>query len=129
MNGRPPGAQLIVEDAATVVAFCAQVFDAVPVRCECLLDGQVLQAELDLDGYPLTISEWPEDPPGPQDSAVALPLVSLDSHTLVERALAAGATLATTGAGDVPAAAVVFLDPSGHRWAATPARPHDDSAR
>jgi PhnB protein len=125
VSGRPPGAQLIVEDAATVVAFCTQVFDAVPVQCECLLDGQILQAELDVDGYRLTISEWPEGPLEPDDSVVALRLFSLNARTLVERALAAHATLASTVAGDAPAA-VVFQDPSGHRWAVTTA--HDDDA-
>lgn len=120
MNVQPPGAQLDVEDATTVLAFCAQVFDAVLVQCEYLLDGQVLHAELNVGGNRLTISEWPESPPGPAKSVVALTLTALDPRTLVERALAAGATLESTAIGDPPAA-VVFRDPSGYRWMVTTA--------
>jgi uncharacterized glyoxalase superfamily protein PhnB len=126
VNAQPPGAQLDVEDAATVVAFCAQVFDAVPMQCECLLDGRVLNAELNVGGNRLTISEWPENPPGPAESVVALTLTSLDPRTLVERALAAGATLESTAIGDSPAA-VVFRDPSGYRWVVTTALGDDGS--
>lgn len=113
-----------VADVATVVAFCVQVFDAVPVQCECLLDGQVLHAELNVGGNRLTISEWPESPAGSATSVVALRLTSLAPRALAERALAAGATLESTAIGDPPAA-VVFRDPSGYRWVVSTA-PGDD---
>ncbi|MFF5175173.1 VOC family protein [Micromonospora sp. NPDC000089] len=109
------GAHLTVTDVATVTAFYAEVFEAVPVQRECLLDGRVLHAELVVGGHRLTVSEWSDRPAGPGSPAVPLPLTPADPNLLVQRALAAGATLEPTNSG--PPFGVVFRDPAGLRWA------------
>ncbi|MFI7218909.1 VOC family protein [Micromonospora maritima] len=109
------GAHLTVTDVATVTAFYAEVFEAVPVQRECLLDGRVLHAELVVDGHLLTVSEWCDPPGEPGGPGGPLPLAPADPHLLVRRALAAGATLEPANGG--PPAGVVFRDPAGLRWA------------
>ncbi|MFI5833597.1 VOC family protein [Micromonospora sp. NPDC051300] len=109
------GAHLTVTDVATVTAFYAAVFEAVPVQRECLLDGRVLHAELVVDGHRLTVSEWSDGPGDPGGPGGPLPLAPADPHLLVQRALAAGATLEPPNGG--PPVGVVFRDPAGLRWA------------
>ncbi|PSK63566.1 hypothetical protein B0E53_04490 [Micromonospora sp. MH33] len=110
------GAYLTVNDVATVTAFYAEVFEAVPVQRECLPDGRVLHAELVVGGHRLTVSEWCDPPAEAAGPAGPLPLAAADPHLLVQRALAAGATLEPGAGGPVD---VVFRDPAGQRWAVT----------
>lgn len=107
-----PGPQLAVSDVAPVVAFYTQVFDAVPVERECLLDGRVLHAELIVGGYRLTASEWYDGLPAGEQPAV-LTVTQDDPQLLLTRALAAGATLEPPVEG---LSGVVFRDPAGQRW-------------
>lgn len=107
-------AHLAVTDVATVTAFYAEVFEAVPVQRECLLDGRVVHAELVVGGHRLTVSEW-SDRPAEEGGDVPLSLTPPDPHLLVQRALAAGATLEATNGG--PPVGVVLRDPAGLRWA------------
>lgn len=110
-----PGPQLAVSDLAPVLAFYTEVFDAVPIERECLLDGRVLRAELIVGGYRLTASEWYDVPPvGAADRPAVLAVAPDDPQLLLNRALAAGAELEPVADG---ASGVVFRDPAGQRWA------------
>ncbi|WP_229397854.1 VOC family protein [Micromonospora okii] len=110
-----PGQHLTVGDTAEAIAFYTDVFAAVPLARECLLDGRVLRAELAVAGHHLTVSEWHEAPPpaATLPDPAALAVVPADPHLLLQRALAAGAVL-EPAAGDPPR--VVFRDPAGQRW-------------
>ncbi|MEV0002668.1 VOC family protein [Micromonospora sp. NPDC050980] len=105
-------AHLAVTDVATVTAFYAEVFEAVPVQRECLLDGRVVHAELVVGDHRLTVSEWSDRPAGEGGDA-PMSLTPPDPQLLVQRALAAGATLEPGG----PPRGVVLRDPAGLRWA------------
>ncbi|WP_089153950.1 VOC family protein [Micromonospora sp. NBS 11-29] len=117
MGGGDPrdDAHLTVTDVATVTAFYAEVFEALPVQRECLLDGRVLHAELLVGGHRLTVSEWSDRPADPGGPPAPLALTPADPDLLVRRALAAGATIEPTDGG--PPTGVVFRDPAGLRWA------------
>ncbi|WP_245675560.1 VOC family protein [Micromonospora halophytica] len=104
----------MVRDAAPVIAFYTDVFEAVPIERECLLDGRVLHAELAVGGHRLAVSEW-YDGPGAvaADGPVVLTVAPDDPQLLLKRALAAGAELEAAADGAVDA---VFRDPAGQRW-------------
>ncbi|MGB2568719.1 VOC family protein [Micromonospora citrea] len=112
-----PVPYLMVRDAAPVIAFYTDVFEAVPIERECLLDGRVLHAELAVGGHRLTVSEWCEGSRAVDavDGPAVLTVTPDDPQSLIERALAAGAQLeAADGAADA-----VFRDPAGQRWSVT----------
>lgn len=90
-----PVPYLLVRDAAPVIAFYTDVFEAVPIEQECLLDGRILHAELAVGGRRLTVSEWGEEPRTADagDGPVVLTIASDDPRLLLERALAAGAQI------------------------------------
>ncbi|MEV4483203.1 VOC family protein [Micromonospora coxensis] len=113
-----PVPHLLVRDAAPVIAFYTDVFEAVPIARECLLDGRVLHAELAVGGHRLTVSEWCEGPRTADagDGPVVLTIAPDDPRLLLERALAAGAQLEAAADGTADA---VLRDPAGQRWSVT----------
>lgn len=85
-------------------------------------DGRIGHVELAVDGARwMMADEYPEiqfEAPAPdRGSAVSLHLTVTGIDALVERLVAAGATLDRAPEDDPPAGRVaVFRDPFGHRW-------------
>jgi PhnB protein len=114
---------MTVNETAEAVDFYTKVFDAVQIGRECLLDGQLVQAELVIGEYVLVLSAWSEAAPArrPGVAAATTPLSfeSDDVDSLLRRAVAAGARIGWL-AGDVverdAAEGPVVHDPAGLRW-------------
>ncbi|MEU6075123.1 VOC family protein [Micromonospora sp. NPDC047074] len=120
-----PGRHLAVHDTAQTIAFYTDVFDAVQLDRECLLDGHVLHAELAVGSHRLTVSEWydaapPADAGSPGAGAGALTIERADAEAVLRRALAAGAHVEPQ-----PEAAhqIILRDPAGLCWNIVAPRP------
>jgi PhnB protein len=109
---------MTVSEAAKAVDFYTSVFDAVQIGRECLLDGQLVQAELAVGDYLLTVSAWCEaahvHQPEGADNTAPLTFESDDVDSLLRRAAAAGARIGRWP-GDATESAIVH-DPAGLRW-------------
>jgi PhnB protein len=111
--------RLTVDDAASAMTFYREVFDAIELQRECLVDGQIVRAELVVGRHRLVISAWDIDLPswgGEGRSATADPVLLLEcaeSAAVLRRAVAAGALVVPPADG---ATAVVIRDPAGQRW-------------
>ncbi|MFB9180779.1 VOC family protein [Dactylosporangium sucinum] len=113
--------RLTVDDAASAMTFYREVFDAIELRRECLVDGQIVGAELVVGRHRLVISAWDSDLTStgwgeefPADATdPVLRLECAESAAVLRRAVAAGARV-------VPPAddthAVIIRDPVGQRW-------------
>ncbi|MBQ1073115.1 glyoxalase [Micromonospora sp. C31] len=111
-----PGPHLTVSDTNEAIAFYTDVFDAVAIERECLLDGRVLHAELAVGGHRLTVSEWYEA--GVQSAAEGrddvLTIERTDPESVLRRAVAAGARVEPPAD---PSRQVTLRDPAGLCWA------------
>ncbi|MEU9508944.1 VOC family protein [Micromonospora sp. NPDC048170] len=111
----PEQPHLNVSDTAEAIAFYTDVFDAVAIERECLLDGRVLHAELAVGGHRLTVSEWHEA--GASAAAESrddvLTIERADPESVLRRAVAAGARVETPAD---PSHQVALRDPAGLRW-------------
>ena len=113
--------RLTVDDAASAMTFYREVFDAIELQRECLVDGQIVRAELVVGRHRLVISAWDSDLPATgwgdeRRSAAADPVLRLacaESAAVLRRAVAAGARVVPPADG---APAVVIRDPAGQRW-------------
>ncbi|WP_433393232.1 VOC family protein [Micromonospora sp. KLBMP9576] len=115
---------MAVSDTARAVAFYTEVFGAVQLDRECLLDGHVLRAELAVGGHRLTVSEWHEAGPQagrPTDGAGALIIERADAESVLRRALAAGAQVEPQSQAPHQ---VTLRDPAGFRWTLVGPRPN-----
>ncbi|MER7335056.1 MULTISPECIES: VOC family protein [unclassified Micromonospora] len=117
------GPHLTVGDTAEAIAFYTDVFDAVPLQRECLLDGRVLHAELAVGGHRLTVSEWHEA--GASAAAEGrddvLTIERTDPEAVLRRALAAGARVEPSAG---PSHQPTLRDPAGLCWTVVgPRRP------
>lgn len=110
------GLYLTVNDTDQAIAFYTEVFEAILLQRECLLDGHVLEAELAVGNYRLTLSEL-SNGSGPDDSATTniLTFECDDPDLVLRRAAAAGAEVEMSPAGS--ANGTVVRDPAGQRWA------------
>ncbi|MFG1778085.1 VOC family protein [Micromonospora sp. NPDC049048] len=118
-----PGPHLTVVDTNEAIAFYTDVFDAVAIQRECLLDGRVLHAELAVGGHHLTVSEWWETGgPSPAEGRDdVLTIERTDPESVLRRAVAAGARVEP--AAD-PSRRPLLRDPAGLCWTVVgPARP------
>jgi PhnB protein len=103
--------RLTVEDATQAVAFYREVFGAIELQRECLLDGQILEAALVVGRHRILVSQWPEEV-----SAEAGPVLRLEAAepvAMLRRAVAAGAEIESSAPS---ASGVVIRDPAGQRW-------------
>jgi uncharacterized glyoxalase superfamily protein PhnB len=114
--------RLTVDDAASAMTFYREVFDAIELQRECLVDGQIVRAELVVGRHRLVISAWDSDVPatgwGDERRAAAaadpvLRLECVESAAVLRRAVAAGACVVPPADG---APTVVICDPAGQRW-------------
>lgn len=113
---------LAVVDARAAVEFYVTAFGAVP-RGEPILmdDGRVGHAEVALGDCVLMLAdEFPEmglvAPTGRGGPSQSLRLEVADPDAVVDRAVAAGATLDRPVTGSEHGRGGAVLDPSGHRW-------------
>ena len=108
---------IVVADPASAIGFCTDVFDAEIILRECLLDGQVLTAELRIgtDMFTVTLTVDAAFPADYPVEAPCLPAVeTADVDELLARARAAGGDIEpATEAGQC----AVVRDPGGQRWA------------
>jgi PhnB protein len=121
--------RLTVDDAASAMMFYREVFDAIELQRECLVDGQIVRAELIVGRHRLVISAWDGDLPSTWDGDLpsigwaderratavdpVLRLECAESAAVLRRAVAAGARVVQAADG---APAVVIRDPAGQRW-------------
>ncbi|MER7416976.1 VOC family protein [Micromonospora peucetia] len=114
-NDRPGPHHLTVSDTADAIAFYTDVFDAVAIERECLLDGRVLHAELAVGGHRLTVSEWHEAgaPAAAEGREDALTIERADPESVLWRAVAAGARVETP---EGLSHQVMLRDPAGLCW-------------
>ncbi|MCX4390270.1 glyoxalase [Micromonospora peucetia] len=112
LPGRP---HLTVIDTAEAIAFYIDVFDAVAIERECLLDGRVLHAELAVGSHRLTVSEWHEAgaPAAAEGRDDVLTIERADPESVLRRAVAAGARVEPPAD---PSHQVALRDPAGLRW-------------
>ncbi|MER5337558.1 VOC family protein [Micromonospora sp. NPDC002717] len=111
-----PGPHLTVGDTAEAIAFYTDVFDAVQIQRECLLDGRVLRAELAVGSHHLTVSEWDEARPsagGDSRDDDVLTIERADPESVLRRAVAAGAHVETQADAS---SHVTLRDPAGLCW-------------
>ncbi|MEV4512655.1 glyoxalase [Dactylosporangium sp. NPDC049525] len=109
--------------AASAMTFYRDVFDAIELQHECLVDGQIVRAELVVGGTgsARTICAWDSDLPatgwGAERRAAAtdplLLLECVESVAVLRRAVAAGVWVVPPADG---APAVVISDPADQRW-------------
>ncbi|MFI7306299.1 VOC family protein [Micromonospora aurantiaca] len=109
------GPHLTVSDTSEAIAFYTDVFDAVAIQRECLLDGHVVHAELAVGGHRLTVSEWWEagDPSVAANRDEVLTIERTDPESVLRRAVAAGAHVEPPAA---PSHPVTLRDPAGLCW-------------
>jgi len=113
---------LIVDDGRAALSFYERALNAVVTMTIDQPDGRLGHAELTIDGASFSIAdEFPEyDFVGPRalgNSPVTLDLVVPDVDAVVDRAVAAGATLLRPVAEQFYGSrSGQILDPFGHRW-------------
>nr|WTB28333.1 hypothetical protein OG781_00985 [Streptomyces sp. NBC_00830]WTB35749.1 hypothetical protein OG781_45595 [Streptomyces sp. NBC_00830] len=105
------------DDVARAVDWYADLLGAVETGRECLLDGQVIGAELTVGDHVLILDAWSWTTALPDDSA-PLPIERADAGTLVARMRRHGARVETPADGH----GVLLSDPLGQRWLIRPAR-------
>lgn len=107
-------------EVATAVAFYTEVFQALDVRLDCLLDGYVISAEMVVGGHRLVLTEWDEplywSVPHECDNKSPLHIEHENPRSLLRQAVSSGARIETP---DGPAAGVLLSDPFGQRWLVT----------
>ncbi|MGW5014206.1 VOC family protein, partial [Micromonospora chalcea] len=97
------GPHLTVSDTSEAIAFYTDVFDAVAIQRECLLDGHVVHAELAVGGHRLIVSEWWEagDPSVAANRDEVLTIERTDPESVLRRA---GRSRRCPGSGSAAAA-------------------------
>ncbi|MFI6072067.1 VOC family protein [Actinoplanes sp. NPDC051343] len=99
------------DDVTGAVAWYADLFGAVEIGRECLLDGYVLSADIAFAGHVLTLTGFPEPSDVPGD-VLPLSIEHDDARGLVARMRRHGARLVPSAGG----AGVLVSDPFGQRW-------------
>ncbi|BCJ50506.1 hypothetical protein Asp14428_19810 [Actinoplanes sp. NBRC 14428] len=100
---------LVVNDTETAVDFYTAVLGGRETMRDCLLDGHIIYAEIEVGDYRLCVEERTEIPTV-RTPAAANPLPCPDPERLAARCAAAGALIE-------PGPPPVVRDRDGYRWA------------
>jgi uncharacterized glyoxalase superfamily protein PhnB len=105
-----PGIEVQVDDADAAVRFYTAIFTGVESSRECLCDGRILHADIEIGDYLLSVgTPWPPaGPAGPGHSEVRL--AGHDLEGVLRRFAEAGAQIERTDDG------AEVGDIFGHRW-------------
>ena len=107
----------LTDDVACAADWYAGLPGTVETSRECLLDGQVIGAELTIGDHTLVLDAW-SGTTVPPDDRTPLPLEHADAATLVARMRSRGARVGTPANGR----GVLLSDPFGQRWLIRPDR-------